>query len=68
MSDFKDVVTKQCFNSADKIISILDELKYTSERQPIYEGELRDLIAIEVRRNVNVVAEEFFKSVSTGIK
>lgn len=59
-----EIVSKQCYDAADKILVILDGLKYTSERKPAYDGELRDLIAIEVRRNVNDVVTGFYNSVA----
>jgi len=44
-----------CYKSSDKIITILEELGYTTERKPSYPNELRDLIAIEICRAIKVV-------------
>jgi len=64
MSSTNDKILERCFATSDKILNILNGLKYTSERKPSYENELRDLIAIEVRRNVNVVVADFYNSVA----
>lgn len=59
-----DKVTESCFKTSDRILNVLEGLGYSSERKPSYEGELRDLIAIEVRRNINDVVTEFYNSVA----
>ena len=43
-----------CYNASDKIITILEELGYITERKPSYSDELRDLVAIEIRRTVEI--------------
>lgn len=54
---------KECFNTADKIINILDELGYNTEKVPPYPNLLRDLIAIEVKRNVCNITDMFYHNV-----
>lgn len=66
MSSTNDKVLERCFATSDKILNILNGLKYTSERKPSYDNELRDLIAIEVRRNVNDVVRDFYNSVQAN--
>ena len=62
MNSTKDKVMERCFATSDKILNILEGLQYTNERKPSYENELRDLIAIEVRRNVNDVVTDFYNN------
>ena len=44
-----------CYKTTDKILNVLEELGYTTERKPSYPNELRDLIAIEICRAIKVV-------------
>lgn len=60
----KNEVMESCYKTSDKIIIILDGLGFASERKPSYENEVRDLIAIEVRRNINDVVTAFYNSVA----
>jgi|ERR1035437_3577746 hypothetical protein len=59
-----DKISGLCYKTSDKIIDILDGLGYSSERKPSYENELRDLVAIEVRRNINEVGVMFYNNVA----
>ena len=60
----KNGISELCYKTSDKILSILDGLGYSSKRKPSYENELRDLIAIEVRRGINDVGVLFYNNVS----
>ena len=51
-----------CYNASDKIITILEELGYTTERKPNYSDELKDLITIEIRRTIEKDIENFTAS------
>ena len=57
-----DKISGLCYKTSDKIIDILDGLGYSNEKKPSYENELRDLVAIEVRRNINEVVTVFYNS------
>lgn len=57
-------IQKECFKTADKILNILDELEYVSEKVPAYPNLLRDLIAIEVKRNITNSVTLFYNSVA----
>ncbi len=54
-----DILTSKSYMTTDKILDILEKLGYMSERKPSYENELRDLIAIEIRRNSEQLSRLF---------
>jgi hypothetical protein len=60
----KNEISELCYQTSDKIVNILDGLGYSSERKPSYENELRDLIAIEVRRSINETGIMFYNNVA----
>jgi len=60
-------IVKKCYGTADKIVGMLTELGYSSERKLTYENELRDIIAIELQRNITDIATiVFYDTALTG--
>lgn len=60
----KNEIQQECYKTADKIIGIIDELEFSTKKVPSYPNLLRDLISIEVRRNINQVTTMFFNNVT----
>ena len=54
---------KNCYKAADKTLTILEELGYTSPRKPSYENELRDLMALEIWKNIRIFEDEVIPKV-----
>jgi len=57
-------VSEKCYQSADKIIKILEGMGYSTETKPAYENLLKDLITIEIRRFVSDIATTFYNNVA----
>ena len=57
---------KLAYSGASKILDILEELGYTSERKPSYQNELKDLVAIEIRRCLEQAAPSVEPELTDG--
>src|ERR1035437_2518337 len=57
-------VSELCYQTSDKILNLLGQLGFSTEAKPAYEGLLRDLVAIEVRRSINSAGVLFYNNVA----
>lgn len=60
----KTEVLNECKKTTDRIINILDGMGYSTEAKPAYPDLLKDLIMIELQRNVTAITTGFYNSVA----
>jgi hypothetical protein len=60
----KTEVLNECKKTADRIINILNGMGYSTDVKPAYPNLLKDLLVIELKRNITAVTTEFYNSVA----